>query len=422
MTYVMISKKKNLAPTLISILLLSMHGSNLLVSAETANDIRIFGLVNRPLNLSHAELLSLPMVSEVMNLECVFHYPNVTFNWTGIPLFHLLTLSQVRPEAREVVFRASDGFSSSITIEEALEPTIILALRANGTLLSKVSQIAGIQGGFRIVVPCRWGYKWVADVREIEVVDYDYKGTYESSGFSDEAYIPECLPPSIMPPLQVFNLSFGNRTFKVEAFTNVSITTFSFNYLHKEIDLNLTVPSGAKGFINLILQQNFLKGPYSVSFDGNKADALEANVIGISFLYILFPEGLHTIKIVGTEFFGSVPDVRVEFNQTAYVGETIIFDASKSIDDGQIVAYEWDFGDGATRSGAIVNHSYYKEGTYQIVTNVTDNEGLSNFTTLIVNVEKQQQENVTLLRVFLAMTVSLLVLLFMVLLIKRKQV
>jgi hypothetical protein len=415
-------RMKILALALICTLAALMRRPDLIVSGDAAHEIRIFGLVNRPLNLTYDELLSLPTVSETINVECVFHFPNVTFNWTGVPLFHLLTLAQVKQEARKVVFRAPNDFSSSLTIEEALKPNVILALRANGTLLSDVSWIGGIQGGFRMVVPCKWGYKWVTSVREIEVVDYDYKGTYESNGFSDEADIPNCVSPSIDPPLQVFDLSFGlDRSFQVRLFSNASVAAFSFNYLQREIDLNVSLPTGERGFANVILQQVFLRGPYSVTVDENATDAIEAGVTDLSFLYMVLPEGSHAIRIVGTEFFGRIPEILVEFNQTVHVGESVDFNASESRDpDGNIVSFDWNFGDGVNGTGPVVHHSYSKEGTYYAMLNVTDNDGLSNSRLLIVTVERQPQYVPFFLKLFLAALLGFLALIFVILLFTKK--
>jgi len=54
----------------------------------------------------------------------------------------------------------------------------------------------------------------------------------------------------------------------------------------------------------------------------------------------------------------------------------IAFDGSASRDpDGSIVAYAWKFGDGGIASGALVNHSYAKPGTYAVSLTVTDNKG-----------------------------------------------
>ena len=53
---------------------------------------------------------------------------------------------------------------------------------------------------------------------------------------------------------------------------------------------------------------------------------------------------------------------------------TITFDGSGSSDpDGPIGSYTWDFGDGATGSGAKVDHSFAKPGNYSVKLTVTDN-------------------------------------------------
>jgi PKD repeat protein len=388
------------------------------VAHGSSSYVRIFGFVDRDLNLTYADLLSFPMVSEVANLKCVAGLPDVTYNWTGVPLFHLLTLAGIKPQAYKVVTRGSDGFESDLLVEDALQPTTILALGANGTGLP---EIGGIQGLFRLVVPCKWGYKWVGDVQEIEVVDYDYKGTYESSGWPDDASRPDCGPsPQITPQVQVFPLVFGNRTFTVEAFTNASISAFRFNYLQNEVDLNVTVPTGTSGFTDVILDQNFLKGPYTVFTNEKAANVTEANVTERSFIYIPFSESFETVRIVGTEFFGRIPAITVEYDQIAYVGEETAFNASRSVDEGQIVSYQWSFGDGATGNGAVVSHTYVKEGIYEVKVNVTDNEDLSSLKTISVTVEVAPGLIPSIAKPLLAILAGLLIFMFVLLLLRRK--
>ena|GEM_PF-1359670 len=59
--------------------------------------------------------------------------------------------------------------------------------------------------------------------------------------------------------------------------------------------------------------------------------------------------------------------------------ESITFDASDSYDsDGSISSYEWDFGDEATTTGRVVNHSYTSPGEYDVILAVTDDEGARN--------------------------------------------
>jgi PKD repeat protein len=57
---------------------------------------------------------------------------------------------------------------------------------------------------------------------------------------------------------------------------------------------------------------------------------------------------------------------------------SVTFDASSSYDpDGNIVSYDWDFGDGATGVGVITSHVYATTGTYEARLTVTDNDGLT---------------------------------------------
>lgn len=60
----------------------------------------------------------------------------------------------------------------------------------------------------------------------------------------------------------------------------------------------------------------------------------------------------------------------------AKTGELIQFDGSSSDDlDGMIVDYSWDFGDGNTASGKVINYTYVSWGVYTITLTVTDDDG-----------------------------------------------
>lgn len=56
--------------------------------------------------------------------------------------------------------------------------------------------------------------------------------------------------------------------------------------------------------------------------------------------------------------------------------ETIYFNASESEDpDGDIVSYDWDFGDGIAGAGKTVTHQYGSSGSYTVLLKVTDDDG-----------------------------------------------
>ena len=57
------------------------------------------------------------------------------------------------------------------------------------------------------------------------------------------------------------------------------------------------------------------------------------------------------------------------------VGLTCSFNGSGSSDpDGNIVSYDWSFGDGTQGSGAVITHDYTQAGTYSVTMSVTDDD------------------------------------------------
>src|SRR5262249_50758411 len=67
------------------------------------------------------------------------------------------------------------------------------------------------------------------------------------------------------------------------------------------------------------------------------------------------------------------------FTATNTAGKTFAFDASGSTDDGTIVSYAWDFGDGAAGNGVTTSHTYGAATTGSTTVNLTltDDTGLT---------------------------------------------
>lgn len=145
--------------------------------------LEVGGLVENPLNLTYDNITDFPVTSDVVTLKCV-DGPTGTANWTGVRLRAILELAGIEENATEVVFYGADGYTSSLSIDDATSPDVLLAYEMNGETLPE-------DHGYpvRLVVPGKYGYKWVKWITEIEVIDYDYKGYWESRGWDDEADI-----------------------------------------------------------------------------------------------------------------------------------------------------------------------------------------------------------------------------------------
>jgi hypothetical protein len=150
------------------------------ISSETYQ-LKVDGLVQNELNLSFENITSLEQVEVTASLKCV-EGPSGRAKWTGVRLATILNLATVQSGAREVIFYAADGYSSSLTLEDAFADDVLLAYEMNGETLP-----ADHGYPVRLVVPGKAGYKWVKWITHIELVDYDYKGYWESRGWDDEA-------------------------------------------------------------------------------------------------------------------------------------------------------------------------------------------------------------------------------------------
>jgi PKD repeat protein len=80
--------------------------------------------------------------------------------------------------------------------------------------------------------------------------------------------------------------------------------------------------------------------------------------------------------------------------------ETVTFDASTTRDEGAVCGnactYSWNFGDGTTRSGAVVTHSFNNPGTFTVTLTVTDAGGAVSTRQQIVTVSTVPAPTVTI--------------------------
>jgi DMSO/TMAO reductase YedYZ molybdopterin-dependent catalytic subunit len=185
-----------------SLTLASFSTTHFIARADSNNpawQLSVGGLVNNPSNFTLSDLKAMPPTTVSAALICVGP-PETTLedgSWTGVKLSTLLNAAGgIQPGAIKVAFNASDGFTTDLTIALAENDNVILAYAKDGAPLPEV---------LRLVVPEHWGYKWISQVTNIELANYDFTGKYESQGYSDEAIVAQYESPIISitsPPMQ----------------------------------------------------------------------------------------------------------------------------------------------------------------------------------------------------------------------------
>jgi len=135
--------------------------------------LRVTGMVDAPFELSHDDLLALPLVERHITLSCVSNQVGGslvgTARWLGVRLADLLDRAGIRPGATQLVGRSIDGFTVGFPVEVATDGRdALVAVGMNGEPLPR-------EHGFpaRLVVPGLYGYvsatKWL---KEIELTTF----------------------------------------------------------------------------------------------------------------------------------------------------------------------------------------------------------------------------------------------------------
>lgn len=147
--------------------------------------LRVTGLVDRPLELSVADLRAMPATRLVRDFQCVTGWRVPKVPWTGVTLASVLDAAGVRPGAGAVTFRSFDRFyTESLTLEQARRPDVLVAYAMADKPLT-----AAHGGPVRLYVAPMYGYKSCKWLEEVEVTAAVEAGWWEKRGYATDAWI-----------------------------------------------------------------------------------------------------------------------------------------------------------------------------------------------------------------------------------------
>lgn len=154
-----------------------------------AYELRVTGMVDRPLRLSFDDLLTRDVVEHDITLTCVSNTIGGELvgnaRWLGVRLDELLAEAGVQAGATQVVGRSIDGYTCGFPVEAAIDGrNALVAFGMNGEPLP-------LEHGFpvRLIVPGLYGYisatKWLV---EIELTTFeDFEQYWVPRGYADRA-------------------------------------------------------------------------------------------------------------------------------------------------------------------------------------------------------------------------------------------
>jgi DMSO/TMAO reductase YedYZ molybdopterin-dependent catalytic subunit len=149
--------------------------------------LRVGGLVDREIVLTHAELLAMAPTSLTRDFQCVTGWRVHDVMWKGVRLGDVLDRAGVRPEARAVQFTSFDGaYTESLTLEQARRDDVIVAYELEGDPLSDMHG-----GPVRLYVAPMYGYKSLKWLDEIVLTRDVREGYWEVRGYDVDAWVGE---------------------------------------------------------------------------------------------------------------------------------------------------------------------------------------------------------------------------------------
>ena len=142
---------------------------------------RIFGLVDREVELSWEQFIKLGWTTINADFHCVTQWSSLDNTWEGIPFANVLALVRPKPRARFVMAHCYGGYTTNLPLAVAIEEGLF-AHKQNGQELGK-------DHGWplRLIIPSRYGWKSAKWVNGLELMAEDAPGFWEQRGYNNNA-------------------------------------------------------------------------------------------------------------------------------------------------------------------------------------------------------------------------------------------
>ncbi len=136
------------------------------------------GLVKNNLSLSYEDLNRMAQVKYVHDFNCVTRWSIKDVHWEGVSLKSVIEKAKPLENAKFIMFRCIEGYSTPVPLEEAISENSIIALKIDE------KPIGFERGGpVRPFIPDLYGWKSAKWLTKIELMEQYEDGYWEQYGY-----------------------------------------------------------------------------------------------------------------------------------------------------------------------------------------------------------------------------------------------
>ena len=139
---------------------------------------RIWGAVERPLELSWEEMISQPRADVLCDIHCVTTWSRFDNRFAGPAVSPLLALARPLASASHVMVHALPDYTTNLPLSDLDRPENLLATHHDGEPLNPEHG-----GPIRLLVPHLYFWKSAKWVTGFELLEEDWPGFWEENGY-----------------------------------------------------------------------------------------------------------------------------------------------------------------------------------------------------------------------------------------------
>jgi DMSO/TMAO reductase YedYZ molybdopterin-dependent catalytic subunit len=143
--------------------------------------LSVGGMVESPIRWDWQTFMAQPQTELISDIHCVTTWSRYDNTWAGVSARHLLKMVRPRKEARFLLLRSFDGYTTNIPLTRFADDDVLLAHSWQGQPLSREHG-----GPVRAVIPKLYFWKSAKWLRHITFSDRDTPGYWELRGYHGE--------------------------------------------------------------------------------------------------------------------------------------------------------------------------------------------------------------------------------------------